>query len=830
MYYLTGFQNSINTYLRTHYPDVVDQYGNEFTYVPIQFDASEGTDITLSDIKIQYDYTADVHYNPETDTTLNELVSLVPFRIDGGVTYIPINITANGEGNVTLSDLSLDGIKPNYRPTVDMIPEIEIEEGVVDDEVVVISDYFHDVDEKSEDLTYIVQMNDQEEHIEVFLTKKPTREGKVYLGVDATKDDNWYGTANIQISATDIGGKAIFSDVFQLTLLPVNDHPYLAVDLPLMEINEGIDTITVEYNGPEGRDLATGKMTFMISEEALPYFADVEGQDIHLDFMLQGEDVSTVMEDEHGFRIYQNGDASLKMTVLPPEYTDDDPNNYLIVIGSNSDFQSKMGDYNIVVYASDDILALHEQTNVSLPIIIKEINDEPFIFAIPDILMDEDTSYTSMLTGGFVETYVNDVDTPYEELIVEFTSADPAVMVTLDMDGNLHIDLDEQFNGVVPVVMTVIDDDNIVSRTFKVRVKSINDAPTVTVSNLYDSMIVDDLIFIRGTASDIEKELRSVEVALAPIGQYVNDEDWQESNGAYVWQFLLDIRDYDKGDYTVHVRAYDGRDYSGEVTYDIFIDTLVSTYIPSAPLIEVTTTLTGDQSGKIIIEGYATDDIFVEMVEYRVDGSIWKPATKRGDDWSVLIDTNKLSNAYHNFSVRAYDGKTFSEITFLQFKVMNLDSDLDGIPNEVEEVLMMDPFNPIDGRMDFDEDGFTNVEEHLAKTDPFDPSEHPPDGSVDQLMDPMVMAFIFTAIICTVLIIGLFIVNVNIDRNIQRWKEDLNVRRTERKPKTLLQKMVEIAPIFAGAMVPQDMSTALPSGQQENMAAALPPAPEEQMP
>ncbi len=831
VYYLTGLENSFNIYLRTHYPDEVDKYGNEFTYVPIQFDASSGKDIMISDVEILYDYTADVYYNPETDIALNELVSLVPYKKEDGVTYIPINVTATGEGNITFLDLSLEGIKPNYRPTVDTIPEVEVDEGVVDDEVLAISDYFHDMEENSEDLTYILQMNDQEEHIDVFLAKKPSREGKVYLGVDATKDDNWYGTANIKVSATDNGGKAVWSDLFQVTLLPVNDHPYVVIELPLLEIDEGIDTIAKEYNGPQGRDVATGKMTFLISEEAQPYFADVEENKIHLDFMLEGEDVDLVLEDEYGFRIFQNEDASLKMTVLPPEYTDDDPNNYLIIIGSGSDFQSEVGDYTMVVYASDDISALHDQTNVSMPIIINEFNDEPMIFAIPDILMDEDTAYTSMLTGGFIETYVYDVDTPYEDLIIEFSPADQAVRVSLNEEGDLLIELEADFNGVVPVVMTVVDDGNIVSKTFKVRIRSINDAPTVTVLNLYDSMIVDDLIFIRGTASDIEKELRSVEVALAPLGQDVNEEDWQESNGAYVWQFLLDIRDYEKGDYTVHIRSYDGRDYSEEAVYDIYIDTMISQYVISSPVIKITTLLTGDQSGKITIEGTATDDIFVELVEYRVDGSIWKPATKKGDDWSILIDTNKLSNAYHNFSVRAYDGKTFSEITFMKFKVMNVDSDLDGIPNEIEEILLMDPFNPIDGRMDFDGDGFTNVEEYKAQTDPFDPLQHPDDGSVDELMDPMVLAFIFTAIICTILIIGLFVVNVNIDRNIQRWKEDLNIRRTERKPKTLLQKMVEIAPTFVGQMVPQDMSTALPSGQtQENMAAALPPAQEGQPP
>lgn len=53
------------------------------------------------------------------------------------------------------------------------------------------------------------------------------------------------------------------------------------------------------------------------------------------------------------------------------------------------------------------------------------------------------------------------------------------------------------------------------------------------------------------------------------------------------------------------------------------------------------------------------------------------------------------------------------------------DTDGDGIPDEVEKKLGLDPADPADAQGDLDGDGFTNIEEILAKTDPADAKSHP---------------------------------------------------------------------------------------------------------
>ena len=54
-----------------------------------------------------------------------------------------------------------------------------------------------------------------------------------------------------------------------------------------------------------------------------------------------------------------------------------------------------------------------------------------------------------------------------------------------------------------------------------------------------------------------------------------------------------------------------------------------------------------------------------------------------------------------------------------------LDSDGDGIPDELEKKWGLNPNDPADAEGDLDEDAFTNLEEHTAGTDPTDKTSHP---------------------------------------------------------------------------------------------------------
>lgn len=829
----SGWEDAINKYLRTHFPDEVDNYGNGWTYVPIRVAAGKGGNIIVSDLDVKYDYEAVVKYNPGSGTLLDELQSLVP-SIENGHKIINMKVSSDSEGYVDIKDLKIIGERPNYRPTTTEIPDIETHEGVMDDQLVTLSDHFSDVDQDPTTLDYEIIMNDQEDHVDLFINKEDgTRDGAVYLGIDTSKDENWYGKVNTQVSVMDEFGKGVASNVFTINVSSVNDIPYMDMELPpLIDIQEGVDNLMIEYEAPSGRDVASGKETFMIDRSGAPYFMDIEGDDILMDFQLLDPDMNVVpleWDDQEGHKIFMSEDNEMYMTVLPPQYTDD-PDNWIVLFGSDPNFNTEEGrPYHMRIFVSDDASDLHGQMNQTVEVTVFPINDAPVVQPIPDIVMNEDTTYVS--PTPFVEEYVSDVDNDLGELEVVLNPSDPAVHPSIDEDGRLVVELDMDFHGVVPVTMEVSDGVNTAVATFNIRIRSVNDPPVLVIDNLYEEQIISELYRIKGSADDIEKDLRNIEVAVVRQGDHLYADDWRRADGAYVWQYLLDIRDYNEGWHTVFIRGFDGRDFSEIKEFNVYFEPPEPPLPPPPPTLTMETHLSGEQSGNIEVEGTVSDQSgYVDFVEYRVDGSIWRKAVMdTGSEWRLTIDTNTLTNDEHNLSVRAYNGKTYSDIEFQKFDVMNIDSDGDGIPNEVEQSLLMDPFNALDGTMDFDGDGFSNYEElMLHNTDPFDGNEHPerPDEK-EELIDMWALIFMVAAILCAVVIIGLFILNVRLERNIHKWREDLSSMRVERRPKTLLQKIVEIAPTFVGAQVPE--GPALPgSGVQESgeQSAALPPMPE----
>ena len=821
-----AFTNSVNSYLQGHLPDEVDVYGNEFTYVPIKWDASSAGLVKIDNIHVEYDYSARVDFNPTTGSAVNELNSLVSSNEDGWE-LIEINITSNTDGVLNFDNLELTGQKPNYRPTVDEIILPKVKEGVVEPTWIEISQFFHDVDQDPTTLEYWVESNSASDHVDLMITETDTRAGPVYLGIDTSKDENWNGDMTVVIGAMDDGGKDVYTDPFTITVEPVNDMPHQVMELPEIEGEEGIDPILIEYTAPTGRDVATGKISMLLSGDGDPYFADVEEQDIHLGFrLLDSEMNETYLEtsNDEGFKIYRTG-GDVTLTILPPEYTDD-PDNYIVLISSNPDYNYESGLYYLRIFTSDNPYDIYGQTYHTLPIMIMPSNDAPKISDIPDIVLDEDSTYTG--TVDFISEYISDIDSEMEDITVTFEPSTDRMEVYLDSGNYLHVDPEMNFYGVVPVTITADDGKETSVSTFTVGVRSINDPPKVIVNNLFDGRIINDMFYIRGSANDIEKSLRWVEIGIVEKDGFLYEDDWEIAEGAYVWQYLLDIRDLETGDYDVFIRAYDGRDYSETLEFTIRVESVIDTgTLSPPPLVQITSLMEGQLKDRVEVEGTVTDDSgYVDFVEYRIDGGLWRRATITDETWMAVINTRTLTNDNHNLSVRAYDGKSYSDVVFKQFEVMNADSDLDGITNEMEEVLQLDPFNPVDGTMDFDEDGFSNAEEVEANTDIFDGSSHPEISDDEAMMDSWALIFIAVALVSAVIIIALFILNIRIEKNMHQWREDLHGKRVERKPKTLLQKIVDLTPNFAGREPPSGPALPGSFGSEGSDAEALPPAKE----
>ena len=51
----------------------------------------------------------------------------------------------------------------------------------------------------------------------------------------------------------------------------------------------------------------------------------------------------------------------------------------------------------------------------------------------------------------------------------------------------------------------------------------------------------------------------------------------------------------------------------------------------------------------------------------------------------------------------------------------------------------------------------------------------------------------------TILIIGLFLLSIQMEKDIHAWREEAHSNRAQKRPKTLLQKIVELAPTYVQA-------------------------------
>ncbi len=149
-----------------------------------------------------------------------------------------------------------------------------------------------------------------------------------------------------------------------------------------------------------------------------------------------------------------------------------------------------------------------------------------------------------------------------------------------------------------------------------------------------------------------------------------------------------------------------------------------------APVVQVTTDLTGPISTETYVLGTATDDFEVKGVEYAIDGGAWMNATGTSS-FQITLDPTKLLPTTHTLSVRAHDGMEYSTIVNVTFRVQGvsgIDTDNDGLLDILEDingngVVDTGETDPNDPDTDGDgiEDGVEVDNSDGSSTDPLEP-------------------------------------------------------------------------------------------------------------
>jgi hypothetical protein len=202
----------------------------------------------------------------------------------------------------------------------------------------------------------------------------------------------------------------------------------------------------------------------------------------------------------------------------------------------------------------------------------------------------------------------------------------------------------------------------------------VNLIPICSISSPSSGDTVSGIVQISGTSSDNDGVVSRVEIRVV-------DNNWIMVHGTSSWSYDLNTSNLSNGQHTIHIRSYDGKDYSTESSIVVMVDNAV--ILNQRPVLQITSPSTGIKiSGSVNISGTASDmDGLVLKVEIKIDNGNWI-LVEGTDSWNYILDTTELSNGMNTIYIRSYDGEDYSEETSLILEVDN--------PSKVKESNMFE--------------------------------------------------------------------------------------------------------------------------------------------
>ncbi len=147
----------------------------------------------------------------------------------------------------------------------------------------------------------------------------------------------------------------------------------------------------------------------------------------------------------------------------------------------------------------------------------------------------------------------------------------------------------------------------------------------------------------------------------------IDEGKWIPVDGTVAWSQVWDTATVDDGLHTLWARAFDGTDYSFATSIVLYV-----TNTNVLPTVYLTSSFPTPVLGSIAISGSASDtDEGIHWVEIKVDDGDWDQISVVSQDgtWVYDLDTSTLSQGRHTITVRAYDGRDYSEVDVLTLEV-----------------------------------------------------------------------------------------------------------------------------------------------------------------
>jgi hypothetical protein len=513
------FKNKLNTllssppsYLRTF----TDDYGNELIEIPIRFTADALGNVLLKNMSIRYSYDATIDINPHDTNLVNELNDLIP-KSGTGEFKVYLSLASDSPGVAKFSDLR---IVFNEAPTTKKIPDLSMNEGFDVFELLNLAQYFDDVEDEPEELSYSVYSQTNRNYILASIYNG------YYLHLNSTVAPDWHGETEIIISAEDSEKGITMSNKFRVIINPVNDPPRVGRLIP------NIDMRTNEVH-----------KKYDLDDPNEYYFYDVDSSDIYFRSIIYSD---TPEKYEDFVEIEIDNDTAVLEVRSFTKYKKQIPLRIYC-----SDLKSvrtmTISDLN-KIGTHQDILVNITQFGLG-----KKPLFPPVWKDIEDIEITEDDSRMDWINLNDFVTDPDDDITDITFTVDSMTnSAFVNVLILSSKDGtnnSLCIIPEVDFDGEALVVLKAEDDEhNYALEEFRVKILPEPDNPVVEIISPFNNATVSGLVVISGSAYDAEGDLDNVEIK-------IGDNPWVPVDGLAHWNFNWNSKEFTTTIDTITIKA-----------------------------------------------------------------------------------------------------------------------------------------------------------------------------------------------------------------------------------------------------------------------------------
>jgi hypothetical protein len=479
-----------------------------------------------------------VDENPNNLNLVNELNDLIPASGSGDFKVF-FSIASDQPGKIKFSDLY---VKFNEAPTTKTIPNVELNEGENQRQLIELSNYFYDDSELPDKLKYSVYSYTNEDYIEISIYND------IWLHVDTTASPDWFGESKVIVAAEDSGKGITRSNEFTVTINPVNDPPRIGIKLDNIDMMVNSIYDKIDFGDPNQY-----------------YFYDVDSPEMFY---------RAIIYDEEDTGAY---DGYLEVSI-------DNDTNILVIRSLNrnkkliplriycSDTEYvrtlPVGDLAIIPTYQELIINITSPGMDEIEIFPPTWND------IEDIYIVEDEMKIDWIN---LNNYTYDLDNSPESLLYSVESVENSAFMNVEITTSkdrtknmLSIFPEPDFDGSALVTLRVEDNDhNYALEQIKVIMIPVADIPSITILLPLNNTQVSGIVPISGSAYDPENNLADIQVK-------IGDDPWQTIDGDDLdlsyWTFNWDSTGYTSTTTNVKIKA---RAIDTDQSYSIFDEIIV---------------------------------------------------------------------------------------------------------------------------------------------------------------------------------------------------------------------------------------------------------------